>query len=301
MTRLSWSPDGDRLLAVQDGEIRVFDLASAEDRRLPGRGYFDARWLANGGVIASDRPGRLVRFTLHGEPYDAELELPAMAPRSIGCLSREGRVMALAGSQYGIWFELANDLRYRSLSVESIAPAFVTLADDATHVAATYQIPAWRRIGRAAARGWLVAAIDVFVEPPIGTVLLDRRRVEEGEAPSLVFAFDRKARRIGVAGDERGVFRLAGDGALDAPPDTDRAHAVALDERGQIAAYALDAGAVRIDYLDPATSGPRRVAVVDAMTIATDLGEIRALAFDPTSRMIACLSPANAIEIVPVL
>lgn len=85
-----------------------------------------------------------------------------------------------------------------------------------------------------------------------------------------------------------------------APPHAGGAQAVALDDRGLVAAYATGP-AIRLDYLDAAATGPRLVAVTESLAIDIELAEITALAFDPTSRMIACVSSTNAVDIVPVL
>lgn len=300
--RISWSPEGGRLLVSQAGEVRTFDLDTAEERLLAGDGYFDARWLENGGVVAWG--GEVVRFTIHGDPYGGLL--PSREVLDQGSLSREGRVMVLARGRHGLGVDLGDETRYRDVKLDlRVGPMIVVISEDGDAVAMSYQMGASKRARQGAARGWLVAALSVTDDCSASTVLHDVRIEDAGPAPQMAFAFDRRAKRLAVIGtttdDDCGVLRLGREREDVRMSGRGSGSAVALDARGMIAAYAVGGGKVRVDYLDPANVGPKVVQVVDSLSIDTDLSDITALAFDATSRMIACVSAANAVEIVPVL
>jgi hypothetical protein len=57
---------------------------------------------------------------------------------------------------------------------------------------------------------------------------------------------------------------------------------------------------LRVDYLEPGVKRVSRIAILDALWIDSDLDDIVALAFDRTSRRIACRGASGSIDIVPV-
>ena len=93
--------------------------------------------------------------------------------------------------------------------------------------------------------------------------------------------------------DREGPYPLAGPGG---------ARAVALDDRGVLAAYAYATGdkRLRVDYLSRYVRGAPVVEISDTLWIDPDAGELVALAFAPDSRRIACVDASGAIDVVPV-
>jgi len=300
-------------------------------------GYLDARWLSDGRIVAVDELGMPVQFTMHGVQYGDPVPSPNPCHQLYADVAVSGKayvtidewrpvVCSTAPDHPRLWSYWSQSNRCGLPSQASIRSA--ALAADGRRLALGYQ--------GAEESGWVVIELSPPEQPErSGTwreEVIDRGAIALEDGPEwrpLAFAFDRAGRRLAILLPERqvsgiGVIRLGAPGAEPREPREMRemretrepremretramlggATSVALDERGVRAAYAYPAGAsearLRVDYLAPATKGPRVVESHDTVWLEPDIGELCALAFEPGGHRIACLGEDGRVAVVPV-
>jgi len=307
-TRLVWS--GARIASLVDGRVRVHEADGAVLVEPPfERPVLDLDVDARGGVLTFDDTGGLRRWLPHAH---GRTQLP-LRPTSVSLAARRRLLVAdAAGARPSVhtldgrhvWtFSFADHALHASGARSAV------LAPDGAALAISYAtLPG---DPRPPGRGWIVLAVDA-TKPgeQVAFKELDRHWLQTSAEPGpTLFAFDARAARMIHASPETtphvGAIRIGKqrkDPARYTTAHPGGAHAIALDPRGIIAAYAYpDAPRrVRVDYLDPADAELSMIEVLETLTIDPALPDVAALAFSPDSHAIACLSRSGAIEIVPV-
>ena len=297
--RIEWSRDGRELLSCFDGTLRRH--ARGDAQILDGPNLLDARWRDDGSIVTIDDLNRLQRIR------DGKIEaLPCRAE----VIVRAARITAadcyLARPLHGLFVSsFAGEELWAERYVESDAPPSLAISNDgklvafATETHATADFNYQRKDGR----GWRV--IETRTK-----AVLDRTYAVTKRVPGATqLAFDAAGRRLAIAtpepGPSLGVVRVGKDETY-AREHVGGARAVALDDKGILAAYAyprsIEAAPrrLRVDYLEPGAKGGSRIALVETLWIDPDLDDIVALAFDRASRRIACLDASGRIDVVPV-
>ncbi len=282
MTRISWSPDGTRLLACQNGAVRVISpddgttirelthvrIVADDDRPDTPvvNALLDARWLVDGRVLAIDDSGRSHRYTLQFEHH---------GPDPLRYATYDSVVLAVRGNAFSGIVSRRNEVHVRSTSTAgetvwifaqrrgSPRPPIhdglcAALSDDATILVVGY---ATRGSARGpAGRGWVAydltelhrSAEPSYLRPEPPLIDRDWYPVETG-AGVLQLAFARLGRRFAMAGPEAageyGAIRLR-SGTTFADPVRGESRtipggacAIAIDDRGVLVARAYPAGA----------------------------------------------------------
>jgi hypothetical protein len=333
--RIDWAPDGERTLACTPAGVFVHAPGFAPTA-LPASDALDARWRADGTILVVSATGTRISLTAGGaEQYrnTADYDLAA------AMLARDGeRWIAVAGpppigtrmqvTYSGVRWPMA---RRRTENVPRATDQVIVLeggtrlwtldpwiggiqaeddrwsiaiAPDGSRFAVGYETRSWDD-GRSrveSGRGWLVLDTERW---QIGDRAWHATVRDDGP---MRFAFDRAASRFAAIAPERapqiGAVRLGG--LADHFPRTHAggAHVVAFDERGLLAAYGYPAGVgphrLRVDYLARWKRGRAVVEIDDTLWLEPGIGDIAALAFDPSGRRIACLATDGAVEVVPV-
>lgn len=332
LARIEWSPDGARVLVCRRGALEIRTPGGALVRELPPRTvqlgaaphggvafsmvpaeYLDARWLPDGRIIAVDIFGMPVGFTMQGARYGEPVapanpwrvphaQLAAGGGAYVMLDRHQPAVHATSPAHPRLWF-LLYERRWYGLP-HGAAILAAALSPDASLLALAY--------GTDLEHGWIVVDLTPQKDPDrlSGTwraPVLDRASFGVGREtlPASVFGFERTRRRLAVVapGPGPGTLRLGAPGPTPSA-HTSGATTVALDERGIRAAYAYPPGigeaTLRVDYLSPATKGPRVIEILDTQWIEPGIGDLAALAFDPPGHHIACLGADGRVEVVPV-
>ena len=179
------------------------------------------------------------------------------------------------------------------------------LSSDGKLVAIAYETKAEAdyRYRREAGRGWVV--FDT-----IENELTDRQWLPMPQLHAQVaLAFCGKSKRLAIAtpdvGISVGAIRVGRDEKYPRS-HLGGARAVALDDRGVLAAYAYPKSIteaprrLRVDYLEPGAKGGAAITILDTLWIDPAIDDIVALAFDAKSRRIACVDATGRLDIVPV-
>lgn len=305
--RIDWSHDGGALLAFVDGTLRRHALDGASSI-LDGPDLLDAVWQVDGSIVAIDVRNRARRYRDGARAelptrFETQLTYVRLARGGDCYLARGGTnfVATLEGRE--LWKSIGHGhgiTGYTSAEISSDGKrlAFATETIGEAHFN-------WQR---EAGRGWVV--LDASRDRVLDRSWTARPPRAPGEMPGTArLAFDAGARRLAIAIPEPGpcvgAIRIGKDERYP------RAHlggarAVALDDKGILAAYAYPRGIedaprrLRVDYLEPGVKGGSSIAVLDTLWIDPDLDDIVALAFDRTSRRIACLDARGRIDVVPV-
>jgi hypothetical protein len=333
--RIEWGPDGARVLVCRQGALRIQRLDGAlvselAPRRVclgtaPGQGepgsmvdagYLEACWLSDGRIVAIDVFGMPVQFSMHGVPYGEPVPPPNPWRHHYAHVAANGKtylqiddwrpaICSTAPDHPRLWALGAHGNPCEVPSQASIWSA--ALAADGRRLAMGYQ--------GATQSGWVVIELSPPEHPERSGIwraeVIDRGVIFLDDGPErrpLAFAFDRSGRRLALLLPDRhapgiGVLRLGTPGP-EARELLGGATCVALDERGVRAVYAYPEGAgearLRVDYLAPATKGPRVVERHDTVWLEPDVGELCALAFEPGGHRIACLGEDGRVAVVPV-
>jgi hypothetical protein len=325
--RIEWSPDCTRVLACQRGELGIHTLDGSRTA-LGDRAILDARWGSDDAIIAVDARGWPEHYDRRGIPSGRFREA---SNRSIGLY--DSAAIAAGGSAYvalsqhhvfvgstadreQLWWLDPNEHAVH-YSQNRIAGA---LSTDASVLALGFEIRDYSELLRRpdaptrCQRGLLVLALAATRHGPsrwVRATELDRRYSDiVGDGGPLRFAFDKgrySRRRLAIAppaGEAgAGVIRVDKREAY-VPGRPGGATAVALDDRGILAAWAYRTGVaerrLQIDYLAPEPKGAPVVEIQDTLWIDPDLDDLVAIAFDSSGRRIACLGADGNVEIVPV-
>ncbi|MBA3502423.1 MAG: hypothetical protein M4D80_17585 [Myxococcota bacterium] len=304
--RIDWSYDGRELLTCGGGTLRRHTLDGASTI-VDGPDVLDARWRGDGSIIAIDRYN-----TIRTHRDGAMLE----SPREYQLVLTNAWIAEsewYLGMNVGQLFVASFDGRprwrldaYKHEVGQMEDRTSAAISDDGKLVAIGYETRAYANYSwqRKEGRGW--AVVQTYEDK-----VLDRSWHATKRAPSAPqhLAFDASGRRLVFATPESGP--AAGAIRIDRDDKYPRDHlggarAAALDRKGILAVYAypktIEAAQrrLRVDYLEPGAKGPSKIAVVETLWIDPDLEDIVALAFDRTSRRIACLDASGAIDVVPV-
>lgn len=278
--RLDWHPDGRRLLALRDGVVTLGDERAFTD-------VLDARFDPDGQVVTVARAS-------------PRMTCAALAAEARAHAAFEDPVVRAPGYTFTLG----------DLGVGNEGTVSMALSADARLLAIAWETRAWDdgTYRRASGRGFVVLDLAPVRHARVPRIV-DRAYHECVRDPGpTALAFDRRKRpRLAIAtpdaGAAHGVIRV---GAGDRYPRTRRggARAVALDDRGVVAAYAYPRGVgerlVGVEYLAVEARGEPAVAVRDTLWIEPALDDVVALAFDRTGRRIACLAASGAIDVIPV-
>lgn len=266
---VGWSSDGASVISIDDkATVRWHGPVGVERQiRLP-HGYNAKR-----GAFAPT----VLKVAYITRATHEQRHLVHVAVAAIHDKPGAGRAVVIEPTKHGIRDEISE----------------IAMSPDGEHVALGWRTPTER-------------GIAVFEVARDRLVVREAYRVEtEAAAPieRLTFAFDAVGSRLAFALPERGamhggIFELArGDG--ERPPiHAGGAHAVALDARGLIAAFARGRELVfefLADVRDAAS-----VRVESTLAYAPNLPDIIAVAFDPTSHWLACLATDGTIDVMPV-
>jgi hypothetical protein len=299
LPRVDWSPSGE-LLIVLDGMLRIGERIIVD--------VLDARWRADGfvwiddrGVYRIERDGEVETI---GEPLRT-LEFAAIA--SVDKALVVGRYSDPRAQGYGMTVEaIAGSTQWRfdpwkhgTTTIGDITSRAVS--GDGRYVAFGYENPAYADLAysRKQGRGFIV--LDTRTD-----TIVDRTWWEASREPlAMQLALDGKGKRIALAQPEPqpaiGAMRIKRD---EKYPRTHPggARAVAIDDKGVLAAYAYPKGErrLRVDYLASGAAGPSEIEIRDTLWIEPDCGDVVALAFDRKSHHIACLDATGRVDVVPV-
>ena len=294
MPLIDWSPEGE-LATLVAGTLRC------GDRIVDGPSVLDARWRADGALAWIDDKG-LRRFDRDGavESIGEPLRTLSMARIAIADV-------ALVSGPAGTAVEtLEGNTRWKLDwwkhgfgAIEQRTS--MTISGDGRFIAVGYENEAYADYNytRAQGRGFLV--IDTVKDS-----IIDRQWWPSSRTSHpMPIAFDAKGKRIALAQPEEqpaiGAIRI-GRGEKYAREHPGGARAVALDDRGILAAYAYAKRErrLRVDYLETTAKGPSDIAILESLWIEPAVGDIVALAFDRQSRRIACLDANGRVDVVPV-
>lgn len=306
MPRIEWSHDGSELLTCLDGTLRRGETI------VDGPNILDARWRPDGSIVSIDTRDvpRLhgtesvalsdgsfrgaTRATIAGDT-DSYVAITPPDPDGVYAIGLyvstfEGKRRWQLNHEHGVSLD-----QHASLAI----------SNDAHLVAIGYENLAWANYtaARNQGRGWIV--IDTRKDR-----VIDRSWVATQRQPHrLEIVFDQRGRRIAMATPETqpciGAIRVGRDEVYPRE-HLGGARAVALDDKGILAAYAYPTSVaaaprrLRVDYLESGAKGGSKLEILDTLWIDPTIDDIVALAFDRTSRRIACLGASGAIDIVPV-
>ena len=301
--RIEWSLDGKHLASCVAGVLRVHDLAGASTI-LDGPDLLDARWHGDA-LVGIDRHGTLRWYRDGGGTEPVRISRVMLAHASIA----RDRDVVLAIAAHATEIVTFEDKtvwtldRYKHAVGVFEDRTSAALSPDGAIVAIGYETRAAANYSyeRREGRGWLV--IDTAKDRVVDRSWSPTRR---SLAP-LGFAFDAKRKRLAIASPEAGttigMLRIDRDDKY-ARTHLGGARAVALDDRGVLAAYAYPPGVgerrLRVDYLEPGAKGGSAIAIVDTLWIDPALDDIVAVAFDRQSRRIACIDAKARVDVVPV-
>lgn len=302
MSRIEWDPLDAAIATCAGGVVAIHDGPRVHELV---RDALDMRWLADGPIFTIDARGYL-RWWRDGAVVDEHLRVPDY--RHHGLM---GAVIAAGGARFvafdgvrgaapslSVASRAATVFRPRLDGARDGGPTTAALSGDGKRLAVAYDTDQ-------AGRG--VAVWDVDDEK-----LLDRtwagQPIERGAC--AVLALDHAGKRLATAVPEAGVASLGviriAAGEVYPRRMLGGATAVALEDRGHLAAYAFrepPAGArgrLRFDYLSPAPKGDVVVEILDTQTLEVEMPDVVAMAFSRDRRRLACLASTGAIEIVPV-
>lgn len=300
--RIEWDPLDAAIATCLEGVVAIHEGGSSRE---VARGVFDMRWLADGPMFTIEHPGHL-RWRRDGKIVEDEARVPQWNQEWLA-----GAVIAASGARFiAIDTDRGGSTR---IAVETTSgplfrprldgaryggPKSVALSGNGARVAIAYDTDE-------AGRGIAVWDVD-------DQKLLDRTWAAqpiEREATAAI-AFDHAGKRLAIAVPEVGIASL-GAIRIDAGETYPRrliggVTAVALEDRGQLAAYAyreVPAGArgrLRFDYLATGAKGDVAIEILDTQTLEHELPDVVACAFSRDRRRLACLASTGAIEIVPV-
>jgi hypothetical protein len=301
LPRVDWSPSGE-LLTVVDGTLRI------GERVVDGPDVRDARWRADGfvwidarGVYRIERDGEVETI---GEPL-RKIVFAAIAAVDktlvVAHYDRPGTpgfgmmIDVIAGNtawRFDPW-------KHGGASIGDITSR--AISGDGRFVAIGYENPAVAdfNYSRKQGRGFMV--IDTRTDTVCDRTWWEASR----ELRAMHLALDGKGKRVAFAQPETqpaiGAMRIKRDENY-VRNHAGGACAVAIDDKGVLAAYAYPKGErrVRVDYLAPGADGPSEIALRDTLWIEPDCGDIVALAFDRKSHHIACLDATGRVDVVPV-
>jgi len=303
--RIEWSYDGAQLLTCAGGTLRRHGL-DGSPTIVDGPHLLDARWRGDGSIVAVDEMNVTKRYRgteVIDMPREYQLVLTsariADSDHYLGMNDGQTFVATFDGNQR--W--KLDAYKHNVGSMEDRTSA--AISTDGKLVAIGYETRAYANYSwsRKEGRGWLVIHTKK-------NQVIDRSWGATKRAPSAThLAFDAAGRRLALATPEpgpcTGVIRVGRDEKY--PRDhAGGARAVAIDDRGILAAYAyprsIEAAPrrLRVDYLEPGAKGGSQIGLVDTLWIEPDLEDIVALAFDRASRRIACLDANGRIDVVPV-
>jgi len=292
--KIAWSPDSTRFVArLPDRRIRLHEVDGSLLR--PMGMALDVGWSSDGEHVLSIDDKATVRWhgpvgverqqrLAHGDNADRA----AFAPKVLSVAYVEQRpaqvVIATLHDKPSVIEPMKHGIRIGEITELALSP-------DAGHVAVGWHTRTERGI----------AVFDVRRDRLVVRETYEVRAAYPVVA--LAFAFDDAGSRLAFALADRGVlhggiFELArGDGDRPAV-HASGAHAVALDARGLIAAFARGRELV-FEFLDEARAGAS-VRVESTLAYESNLPDLVALAFDPTSRWLACLATDGTIDVMPV-
>jgi hypothetical protein len=312
-TKLVWS--GDRIATLVDGRARLHDAGGALVQAMPFAYPVIDIAFTTAGLVTFDRDGRFATHDATGALVKQDWLRPRgpsglRGPVPFERASMGGPLVAIDRDVYDFHDHTRWTYRPDDYDVHASSPVHVALAPTGARLAFAHAtLPDDKR---PSGRGWIVIAVDtaatdaVVARPSGRKPNLDRHWLQTRAEPGpTVFAFSADGARMIHASPEStphvGAIRIGKDRAYT-ETHPGGAHAIALDARGIIAAYAYpDAPRrFRIDYLDPEDSQASMIDVIDSLYIEPSLPDVAALAFSPDSHAIACLAKTGAIEIVPV-
>jgi hypothetical protein len=299
LPRVDWSPRGE-LLVVLDGMLCIGErvIVDVLDARWRDDGFV---WIDNRGVYRIERDGEVETI---GEPLRT-LELAVIA--SVDKALVVGRYTDPRAQGYGMTVEaIAGSTAWRFDPWKHGATAIGDITSRAIsgngrYVAIGYENTAYAdfNASRKQGRGFMV--LDTRAD-----TIVDRTWWEASREPrAMQLALDGKGKRVAFAQPETqpalGAMRIKRDEKY-VRNHPGGARAVALDDKGVLAAYAYPKGErrLRVDYLAPGADGPSEIAIRDTLWIEPDCGDIVALAFDRKSHHIACLDATGRVDVVPV-
>jgi hypothetical protein len=300
--RIEWDPLDAALATCVGGVVTIHEGTSTHEL---ARDVFDVRWLADGPILTVEDRGFL-RWRRDGALVDERQHVPADGHLLVGAS------IAASGARF-IALDAPRAVSTPSVSVASPAGTVfrprldgtryggltsAAISGDGTRLALAYDTDQ-------AGRGIAVWDVD-------DQKLLDRtwaaQPIERAAVAAL--AFDHAGKRLATVVPEVGVASLGairiGAGEVYPRPLLGGATAVALENRGHLAAYAFREvppgarGRLRFDYLETAAKGEIAVEILDTQTLEHELPDVVALAFSRDRRRLACLASTGAIEIVPV-
>lgn len=291
--KIAWSPDSTRFVArLPDRRIRLHEVDGSLLR--PMGMALDVGWSSDGEHVLSIDDKATVRW--HG-PVGVErqqrlahgynADRAAFAPKVLSVAYVEQRpaqvVIATLHDKPSVIEPTKHGIRIGEITELALSP-------DARYVALGWHARTERGI----------AVFDVRRDRLVVRETYEVRAADP--VVPLAFAFDDAGSRLAFALADRGVlhggiFELARRGERPAVHPAG-AHAVALDARGLIAAFARGRELV-FEFL-AATRATASVRVESTLAYESNLPDLVALAFDPTSRWLACLATDGTIDVMPV-
>jgi len=302
--RIEWDPLDAALATCVGGVVAIHEGASVHEL---ARDVFDMRWLADGpiytieerGFLRWRRDGKIVEERVHTHGYHgARMVGASIAAGGARFIAYELQAGAGGTPDVSVASPAGSVFRPRLDGTRYGGPTTSALSGNGARIALAYDTDQ-------AGRG--IAVWDVDDE-----TLLDRTWAAQpiDRAAVAVLAFDHAGKRLASSVPEVGVASLGviriGAGEVYRRRLLGGATAVALEDRGHLAAYAFREvppgarGRLRFDYLETAAKGDVAVEILDTQTLEHELPDVVALAFSRDRRRLACLASTGAIEIVPV-
>lgn len=303
---VDWGPS--HIATVCQGHVRLHDPAGARVRELAFDSLaISAAWLADGTLVTIDHNWAIRGFGTGGAIIThgvVTTHRPSPAPYHVAVAAAGDRFVA-CGLGRAVVFDLSGKLRWRfdadAYNVHRTGARGAHLTRDGRIVVVAHAT-AESGDPRPPGRGFLLIDLEQSIEHP--RILARSWQQMPNHPEPTLFAFSADGTRMIQASPDPvahvGAIRVGSNGEYVAN-QPGGAHALAIDPRGIIAAYAYpdQPRRFRIDYLDPDPGGPM-IDVLDTLWIDPSLPDVAALAISPDSRSIACLASDGSLEVIVV-
>jgi len=307
---VDWGPT--HIATVCQGHVTLHDERGVRLRELAFDSLaISAAWLDDGTLVTVDHRWAILTFrpdgTVPTRGVVRDEDRPSPTPVQLG-VAAAGNSFVACGLGRATVFDLEGKRRWRfdadAYDVHRTGAMGAQLSRDGRIVVVAHATQD-ARDPRPPGRGFLLIELTNENAPRRSQILARSWQQMPNHPEPTLFAFSADGTRLIQASPDRtahvGAIRLGGGDAYVAN-QPGGAHALAIDPRGIIAAYAFrdQPRRFRVDYLDPEPSGGPMIDVLDTLWIDPSVRDVVALAISPDSRSIACLASDGSLEIIVV-